>query len=190
MTEQIHDDRAAAYVQARELLTAAGDVRNAYFVAAAEGRANGDPDELPDAYWALVTEAEILSRLASCDAPVGYLAGAHMVQRKSRSTELDGIRRRALRDASRMARERREGSGDGRGEPSRAVMAVPYNQGDYVTILDGEHGHRRGRITETQLERGEVPTATIELDPPGQPLNPSEPIVVTGVRFNSIEAVN
>ena len=25
MTDQIHDDRAAAYVQARELLTAAGD---------------------------------------------------------------------------------------------------------------------------------------------------------------------
>ena len=189
MTDQIHDDRAAAYVQARELLTAAGDVRNAYFVSAAEGRATGHPDELPDAYWALVTEADILSRLASCDAPVGYLAGAHMVQRKNRPTEIDGIRRRALRDA----RERRERASAGRGEPKSPTLRQTrgmYEDGDYVLLSDGEHAGRRGRIYEMQLKSGEVPTAAIELDPPGYPDRPSEPIVVTGVRLDSIELVN
>lgn len=185
MTEQIHDDRAAAYVQARELLTAAGDVRNAYFVAASEGRTDGS-DEIPEPYWALVTEAEILSRLASCDTPVGYLAGAHMVQRKNRAAELDGIRRRTLRDA----RERRERPAPEDTRGHRDLMPIPFTIGDHVTLADGEYAGRRGRIGETQFERGAVPTATIELDPPGQPLNPSEPIVVTGIRFDSIELVN
>lgn len=71
----------------------------------------------------------------------------------------------------------------------RMTLPEPFAQGHVVELSSGEYAGRRGRISETQHAEGFIPTATIELDPPGQPLNPSEPIVVTGVQFNSIEAV-
>lgn len=72
----------------------------------------------------------------------------------------------------------------------RATMPVPYQTGDYVQLNVGEHAGRRGRVYETQLSKDDFPRATIELEPPGRPDDPSEPIVVTGVRFDDMELVN
>lgn len=67
-----YDDRAAAYVGARNLLKAAQELR-----VGPKGRVL---EPLPEVYWALLAEARILTELAKADGQIGHLAGAHMVE--------------------------------------------------------------------------------------------------------------
>lgn len=84
MTDQIFDDRASAYVGAREALKAAGKAKAEHVRAVYEGRAIGDPDELPPAYWGLLAEAGVLAQLARADIAVGLLAGNYLVDQERR----------------------------------------------------------------------------------------------------------
>lgn len=70
---------------------------------------------------------------------------------------------------------------------ARTPAGFPFEQGDRVTLLEGEHEGRSGRVYETQHAKDEVSTMTIELEPPGRPDDPSEPIVLTRVRFDEVE---
>lgn len=166
----VYDDRARAFVQARELLDEAQSMRRLW-VEPVEGDAEdqGDaPDELPAEYHALIDEAGVLAQLARCDAGVGMMAGAHAVQAKT-------VDRRQARIAARdRARAQLEANRRVRG--SNAV--APWQEGMEVRLTEGDYAGRRGQIYEVQLDN-QPPIVTVELAPPGRPDDPAEPIVLT-----------
>lgn len=90
------------------------------------------------------------------------------------------LSRRDQIEANRMEAQRAE----------RAMLPEPFAQGHVVELSSGDYAGRIGQIAETQHHAGDISTATVQLMPPGDPLNPSEPIVVTGVRFDDMELVN
>ncbi|OAN41143.1 hypothetical protein [Mycolicibacterium iranicum] len=80
MTNQIFDDRAAAYVGARERLKAAESLK----VTERGELKCGLADPLPPLYWGLLAEAQILAELASADSSVGLIAGNYLLDQEER----------------------------------------------------------------------------------------------------------
>lgn len=166
----VYDDRARAFVQARELIEQAQATREEWARAVEEER--DVADELPAEYWAAIAEAAVLAQLARSEAGVGYLAGAHMVARKDR------------RDQRREARQRIRGALDGRRNPRGTNFAAPWREGMDVELTAGEYAGRRGRIY--VLVPGEQ-VMDVELAPPGRPDDPSEPILVRAVSYADVK---
>lgn len=166
----VYDDRARAFVQARELLDEAQSMRKLW-VEPVDGDDDdqGDaPDELPAEYWALLEEAGLLAQLARCDAGVGMMAGAYAVQAKT-------VDRRSQRIAARdRARAQLEANRRVRG----GAAVAPWREGMDVRLTEGDYAGRRGLIYSLDLDN-QPPIVTVELAPPGRPDDPSEPIVLT-----------
>lgn len=165
----VFDDRARAFVQSRELIEKAQAIRAEWTGDVAED--DPGPDELPAEYWAAVAEAAVLAQLAASDPAVGYLAGAHMVQRKDRRDH----RREARQRVTRALDDRRAL----RGEATRGTNDVaPWREGMEVRLTEGDYAGRRGQVYTLELD-ATPPQITVELAPPGRPDDPSEPIVLT-----------
>lgn len=179
MTDQIFDDRAGAYVGAREALKAANQIKVQTQRAATVDPEDGQivVDELGDEYWSLIAEAAVLSNLARADATVGFLAGNYLVDQQKR------IKRNRQSDLYAQARSFRERIKDA-DEPPR-FAGPPWAEGQHVRLNAGDYAGRTGRIYETHLD-SELPTVDVELDPPGRPDDPAEPILAT-VRANDVE---
>lgn len=158
----VYDDRARAFVQARELLDEAQSMRKLW-AEPVDGDDQGDaPDELPAEYWALLEEAGVLAQLARCDA------GAYAVQAKA-------VDRRSQRIAARdRARAQLEANRRVRG----GAAVAPWREGMDVRLTEGDYAGRRGLIYSLDLDN-QPPIVTVELAPPGRPDDPSEPIVLT-----------
>ena len=166
----VYDDRARAFVQARELLDEAQSMRKLWAEPVdGDDDDQGDaPDELPAEYHALVAEAGVLAQLARCDADVGMMAGAYVVQAKATD-------RRSQRIAARnRARAQLEANRRVRG--SNAI--APWTEGTEVRVTEGDFAGRRGQVYSLELD-ATPPQITVELAPPGRPDDPSEPIVLT-----------
>ncbi|QFG06053.1 hypothetical protein KDW75_gp51 [Mycobacterium phage Mercurio] len=162
----VYDDRARAFVQARDLLESARATREAWAQAVEDDRAA--PDELPAEYWAAIAEANVLAQLARCDAGVGMMAGAYAVQAKT-------VDRRSRRiEARDRARAQLEANRRVRG----GAAVAPWREGMEVRLTEGDYAGRRGLIYSLDLDN-QPPIVTVELAPPGRPDDPSEPIVLT-----------
>ncbi|AHJ86599.1 hypothetical protein Jolie2_49 [Mycobacterium phage Jolie2] len=171
----VFDDRARAFVQARELIEQAQATRQEWTQAVLDDR--DTPDELPAEYWAAIAEANVLAQLAQSDPAVGYLAGAHIVASKPDRRDLRREARRRLGsvEARRSLRpEAERGTND----------VAPWAEGMDVELTAGEHAGRRGRIY--VLVPGER-VMDVELAPPGRPDDPSEPIMVRAVSYNDVK---
>lgn len=110
MTDQIYDDRARAYVGAREALEAANQVKARWRSVTYDGTPESEArlgDALPADYWSLIAEAAVLAQLARAEAGVGMLAGNYLVDRAER---LDRKKRRQLREGvfEKLAEQRKQ----------------------------------------------------------------------------------
>lgn len=166
----VYDDRARAFVQARELIEQAQATREEWARAVEEER--DVADELPAEYWAAIAEAAVLAQLARSEAGVGYLAGAHMVARKDR------------RDQRREARQRVTRALDERRNPRGTNFAAPWREGMDVELTAGEYAGRRGRVYAVASDESVM---DVELAPPGRPDDPSEPIMVRAVSLDDVK---
>ncbi|QFG10131.1 hypothetical protein PBI_LEMURIA_51 [Mycobacterium phage Lemuria] len=180
MTEAIaFDDRARAFVEARELIAQAQATREEWVGAVLDDR--DTPDELPAEYWAAIAEANVLAQLAQADAAVGFLAGAHAVARKER--------RDLRRDARRAIRSKLGSATAGRLDDHPAALrgtnfVAPWREGMDVELTAGEYAGRRGRVYTVATDEGVM---DVELAPPGRPDDPSEPIMVRGVSLDDVK---
>ena len=161
-----YDDRARAFVQARELLDEAQSMRKLWAEPVDGDDQGAAPDELPAEYWAAIAEANVLAQLAR--------SGAHAMSRKPE--------RRAIRREVQAALERRRAT---RPESERGTNDVaPWQEGMDVVLTAGEYAGRRGRIY--VLVPGER-VMDVELAPPGRPDDPSEPILVRAVSYADVQ---
>lgn len=183
MTDQIFDDRAAAYVGAREHLDAATQLKAEHHRAVLEDRAV--PDELPAEYWALIAEAAVLSNLARADAAVGYLAGHYRVDQGER---IDRAKRRQLKEGIRSKLAEVRERGEGVTKHDQPAGRPPFAGGHTVRLLEGDWKGRTGQILETHLSENSPTMLTVQLFPPGYPHDPSTPIQLD-VREDQAELV-
>ncbi|QFG10003.1 hypothetical protein KDW74_gp49 [Mycobacterium phage Antsirabe] len=155
-TTQQFDDRAAAYVEARNRISDAQALREAHVRAALEGRA--DPDALPETYHALVDEADVLAQLANVEAIVGLMAGRALVEAGERRYR--DRRRQIHRDVQAKLAEVRE----------RQTPDVLELDGEKwpVRVKSGDHQDRTGRILENRLSADSPPEYLVALDPDGE----------------------
>lgn len=158
MTHQIFDDRAAAYVGARERLKAADRVKLEHQRDVVAGRASTDPDELPAAYWSLIAEAAVLAQLARVDASVGLLAGGYLVDQQERIRKnRENFAQMAARRAA--ARHPHRAAADADIAANAAAIAV----GMRVRITAGDWKGSDGTITATYLDN-DPPVIDVRLD--------------------------
>ena len=155
MTEQIFDDRASSYVGAREALKAAAQIKARIHPAVR------DTLPLPDSYWGNLLEAAILAHLATADPTVGLLAGNYLVEQE----------KRVRRNKSSEIRDRLEAK---RG----TNFVAPFAEGHDVRLTRGDWAGRHGKVYRTH-PHNQPPMLDVELDPPGRPDDPNEPVMVT-----------
>lgn len=184
MTDQIFDDRAAAYVGARERLKLADQIKAGARREAIEATAGLEPAELPEEYWGAIAAAAVLAHLATADAAVGYLAGNHLVDQAQR---IDRNKRRRIREDV-HSRIQASAAAEGVTKHPNPVRRPPFAGGHTVKLTEGDWAGRTGQILETHLCEGEPTLLDVQLFPPGQPSNPAEPIRVT-VRDDQAELV-
>ena len=189
MTDQIFDDRARAFVDARERLEQADLLKMHYHQAVLEDRA--DPDQLPPEYWALIAEANVLAQLARAEAGVGYLAGAHAVEKKptgrQKRRRIRGDVRAALAEAVKASAQ--DDEPPTWPAPPRATSEPPWRQGQIVRTTEGDYAGRTGHILEVHLSENEQTQVDVQLFPPGYPSDPATPIVLT-VLSSQVELVD
>lgn len=164
MTDQIFDERAAAYVGAREALKAANQIKVQLRRDALTDPENQGYDEieLGDEYWSLIAEAGVLAQLAQTDAAVGYLAGNYLVDQQQR---IQGNKRRRIREDVHAKIQANRERAEAVTTHDHAVDGAPFATGHRVIITAaGEHQHRTGRIVQNKLSAGEVPQYEVALD--------------------------
>lgn len=72
------DHRIAAYIGAIDRIESASELKAKHYKNVAKYHKYDYPVNLPDDYWALIAEADVLAKLANVDSQVGYQAGAYM----------------------------------------------------------------------------------------------------------------
>ena len=117
----------------------------------------GKLDGLPEIYWATLAEADVLARLATADEDPGRDAGRHVVNRDQR----------AERDRARIT-----------DALSRKTKPNTPAAGDRVRVIRGDWAGRHGQIAKTYPDN-HPPMIDVELDPPGRPDDPDEPVAIT-----------
>lgn len=167
MTDQIWDDRASAYVGAREALKAAQRIKVQARRDAIADPENGGfhPIELSDEYWSLLDEASILAQLARADISVGLLAGNYLVDQEQRIRRNRNKQRRDdVHARLNAARDRAEAVTT----HDHAVDGAPFTNGHHVIVTRaGDYQHRTGYILQNAFTEGEVPRYEIALAPTG-----------------------
>jgi hypothetical protein len=158
MTDQIWDDRASAYVGAREALKAAQQIKVQARRDAIADPENGGfkPAELSDEYWGLIAEAAVLSNLARCDAAVGMIAGNYLADQAQRIQR--NKRRRIREDVHAKIQEQHRRPPDLlpiNGEPVRVIVTNP----------DSTHRDRTGLILQNELSAGREPRYLVSMLP-------------------------
>lgn len=176
MTDQIFDDRASAYVGAREALKAATAIKVQARRDELTDSGGMAPAELGDEYWSLIAEAAVLSNLARADAAVGYLAGNYTVDQAKR---IERNKRQRIREDVHARIQASREAAEAVTTHDHAVGPPPFAQGHTVKLTAGEYAGRLGRVYETRLTEGEPVAVLVELAPPGRPDDPSEPITLT-----------
>lgn len=168
-TPTIYDDRAAAYVGAREAIKAAQKLK--------VDRKNRVVEPLPELYWALLAEAAVLADLARADMNVGLLAGGYLVDQQRRIEE----NRARFAQVAKAAAEQRH--------PHRAAadaaVAATFAVGMRVRMTTGDWAGLNGTITAAYL-RNEPPMLDVQLDLPPDALFDDKPTTIT-VRVADIE---
>jgi hypothetical protein len=151
MTDQLYDDRAAAYIGARDRLKAAEQVKAALHKAHPREL---DKIEFPDLYWSNIAEAAILSNLARADSPVGYAAGNYFA-------ELD--RRAERRERAKQGRELIDRIARGPRRQAHRKAEPPFEQGHRVRIVGGDCDGHTGTVLLVDRDN-EPPVADVGLD--------------------------
>lgn len=123
------------------------------------------PEPLPESYWSAMTEAAILANLACADTATGLAAGTMInAVETAKQAALDMIGDLlGTMKAQRAERPPRQPS---------------FTEGQNVLVTRGDWAGRYGQVYDTHLDN-EPPMLDIELDPPGRPSDPSEPVQIT-----------
>lgn len=164
MTDQIYDDRAAAYVGAREALKAANQIKSRYRSTVYDGTPESEiVDGLPADYWSLMAEAGVLAQLARADVSVGLLAGNYLVDQNERIHR--NKRRRYDERVHATIQEAAKRAADVTTHDHHVGTEPPFHQGHRVRVFRGEHTGRAGEIVETRLSQDEPGEADVLLEP-------------------------
>lgn len=165
MTDQLSDDRAGAYVGAREALRAAQQIKVQARRDAIADPENGGylPIVLSDEYWALIAEAAILSNLARADVGVGIVSGTYLADQAQRITR--NKRRRIHEDVQAKLAEHR-----GRPHPNTAADPLDVIGGlDPVRVIvtnpDSTHRDRAGIVLQNQFSKDSEPRYLVSMLP-------------------------
>ncbi|AKF14551.1 hypothetical protein SEA_CAMBIARE_49 [Mycobacterium phage Cambiare] len=169
MTDQLFDDRAGAYVGAREALKAAQQIKVQARRDAIADPENGGylPITLSDEYWALIAEAAILSNLARADAGVGIVSGHYLADQAQRIER--NRRRRTREDVHAKLAEVRERTERGRPHPNTAPDPFDVRGLDPIRVIvtnpDSTHRDRTGVILQNELSAGREPRYLVSMLP-------------------------
>ncbi|QOC58873.1 hypothetical protein SEA_JOLENE_49 [Mycobacterium phage Jolene] len=160
-TPQPADARASAWIGAHERIVVAQKLK--------VDHKKRVVDPLPELYWATLAEAAVLAELARADQTTGLHAGGYLVDQQERIEEFGRL----------VARSR-----EARRHPHRAagdeLVAEHQDQplaGRRVMVTRGEWGGRFGQVYATHLDN-DPPMLDVELDPPGRPDDPNEPVMI------------
>lgn len=164
------DARASAWVAAYDTLRAAQKLK-------IDPETGCHRDTLPDAYWALLAEAAIYADLGRADQTTGFLAGGHLTQRDERIRKNRHDFERVFGNATAKATAKVVDAEERLAKARRDAVTRKFTEGQRVYVKRGDWAGRYGQVYAVHPDNEPV-MVDVELDPPGRPDDPNEPVMI------------